>query len=83
MAQGFDITEDGKLLAAYNQNGSFSVLETKSGDIMSNNTESSGNDRRTYRSAFSKNGDYVAQSIVGANTAYIKVYDINSGDSSW
>ena len=79
-ARGFDLSADGKSIAAYSPEGNFYVLETESRTTQFKHiqTESTG-DHGNYEHAFSRDGKFVAQSAFKTGSAEILLFEVGLG----
>lgn len=80
-ARSFDLSADGKSIAAYSPDGSFYVFETDNGSILYKHVQSESiDDQANYDYAFSPNGKIVAQSILKPGSIEIFLIEVTSGD---
>ena len=80
-ARWFDLSADGKSIAAYSPEGSFYVLETEGKTALYRHTQpESTEDQGNYDYAFSPNGKFVAQSVLKPGSAEIHLTEVASGD---
>ena len=75
----FELSANGKILAAFSDDGSFSVLESPTGKKIYENTQNeTGGAQGDFEYAFSRDGKLVVQSVINPGGAEINLFDITT-----